>query len=418
MVECTPNIDILLFESDDDLAKALDAQITVRTHLVTHRVETIQNATSFLEKQVCPCFAAVVSLDHPDSNSLLELLTQQGVSIVGYSGEMNDERRSHLATWGVAYMVSADQGSRTEAVAASVARLVTNRDVTILVVDDSRSMRAALTRFLSVRRYRVLTAENGQEALNALEDHPEIQLVITDNEMPEMDGYSLIKTIRPDHPKDDLAIIGISAKTNSMLSVKFINSGANDFLHKPFVKDELYCRVEHQVEMLERIRLIRELSYHDSLTKLFNRRYFFENCENFVRDARSQRKSVVVAMIDIDHFKKVNDMHGHDIGDDVLCNVSSRIAEAFDSDSIVARFGGEEFCVLTSFAEGFDLFARFDMLRRQIESYPTQTPGGHTFVTISVGVSTVFAPISDMIKSADGLLYSAKETGRNRVKIV
>jgi len=406
---------IIVLETDDTIAKRLSMSIWAKTNMRPHVVPTALAGIAYLKEQRRTVFAASVKLNAPEANLLLDELTRNGVPVVAYGEEFNQNTHTQYSTLSISAFIPGKPTSMPHAVGEALSRMVRNRDITILVVDDSRSMSSALTRFLSTRCYKTIKASDGIEALKQLEKHPEIKLVITDNEMPNMDGFTLVKEIRKQYTKDDLAVIGMSAKTNSMLSVRFINNGANDFLHKPFVKEELFCRVDHNVEMLNRIEIIRDLSNKDPLTKLYNRRYFFDNCDVFIADADVDNQSITVSMIDIDQFKQFNDTYGHDVGDDVIMSVAHLIRSEFTNDAIVCRFGGEEFCILAAHSQGEDIFARYDKLRRKIESSPMDVDGKPVTVTVSMGVCTEDGTITDRIKQADSRLYVAKETGRNRV---
>ncbi|MDC0336348.1 diguanylate cyclase [Pseudodesulfovibrio sp.] len=408
---------IIVLEPDSLFAKVLAMAIWSQSGMKPCIASTVSEAATLMHDHPEMVFSAVVSLEAPGVEAMLDKLTQLSVPSIVYGTEFDEDTRKHLSTLSIADLVLGSRDNLPVSVGKALGRMARNRDVAILVADDSRSMRMALIRFLRTRRYTIIEATDGVEALEQLAKHPEIKLVITDNEMPNMDGFTLVKEIRKSHSMDDLAVIGISAKTNSQLSVKFINNGANDFLQKPFLKEELFCRVNHNVEMLDRIEIIRDLSNKDPLTKLYNRRYFFDHCEEFVIDAENAGKSVVVSMLDIDHFKRFNDTYGHDVGDDVIITVSRTIQDAFPDDAIVCRFGGEEFCVLAAHEAGEDIFARYDMLRRAIDGSPVAVDGESVVVTVSVGVCTEKDSVGAMIKVADTQLYAAKESGRNKVVI-
>ncbi|MGL1861139.1 MAG: diguanylate cyclase [Pseudodesulfovibrio sp.] len=408
---------IIVLESDESFSKAISMSIWAETDISPCVVSSVAEAVGYIEENADIIDIAVVGLEVEGAGELLETLARERVPCIAYGADFDDAARKHLSTLSVADVVLGARAVLADSVGHAVGRIVSNRDVDILVVDDSKSMRLALVRFLTTRCYNVFEACDGVDALGVLGKYPTIKLVITDNEMPNMDGFSLIKEIRKTHSKDDLAVIGISGKTNSLLSVKFINNGANDFLNKPFRKEELYCRVDHNVEMLDRIRLIRDLSNKDPMTRLYNRRYFFNHCDDFVEQAEAEDKTLITAMIDIDFFKNFNDTYGHDVGDEVIIKVANLISEAFPEDAIVSRFGGEEFCVLSAHEAGDDPFARYDMLRRSIEAAPIDVDGDSVVVTVSIGVTKEKAPIPLMIKKADELLYDAKESGRNRVSL-
>ena len=406
---------IVVLDPNEALAESLGLTIRDATGLTPCVASSAEEAVAFVGERPDHIFAAVVGFEYEEAQPLLNTLTENGIPAIAYGTNYADDIRKNLSTISLSEVVTGEGDALVQGVGRAMARLVENQDTTILVVDDSRSMRMALIRFLATRRYKIVEATNGIEALKELDNHPTIKLVITDNEMPEMDGFSLIREIRKSHSKDDLAGIGISAKTNSMLSVKFISNGANDFLHKPFVKEELYCRVDHNLDMLKRIETIRDLSYKDPLTRLYNRRYFFENAEAFVEQARAGGHTISAAMIDIDFFKNVNDTYGHDGGDEVLKKVASIIQAHFEDNAIVSRFGGEEFCILSANGTDKEVVDAFEQLRAAVEDASVNTDAQTIKVTISIGVCTDLAEVEFMLKMADGRLYMAKESGRNKV---
>lgn len=408
---------VIILEPDAQLAESLASAVKDVTGLVPCVTAKATDGLELIVDNPDAIFAAVVGVGVTGANTLLEALEQQSIPSVAFGADMTNETRRSISTLSITDTILGEQASIPARVADAVDRLKRNANTTILVADDSRSMRMAINRYLTTRRYLVLMARDGEEALHLIKKHPEIKVVITDNEMPNMDGYSLVREIRKTHSKEELAVIGISAMNNSMLSVDFINKGANDFLKKPFVKEELYCRVDHNIDMLERIALIRDLSNKDPLTKLYNRRYFYDNSEEFLTLAQEDCKRVVASMIDIDFFKKFNDTYGHDMGDAVLVHVSNLIGEAFAKDAIVSRFGGEEFCVLSAHSPGEDIFAQYDLLRRSIENASLTRDGKTVQVTVSIGVCVDPGELEAMINKADANLYASKQSGRNRVTL-
>ena len=167
--------------------------------------------------------------------------------------------------------------------------------------------------------------------------------------MPGMNGYDLCQKIRETHKKEDLAIIGISSEGNSEMAARFIKSGANDFIVKQsFIIEEFYCRVTQCIENINLIQMTKETAIKDFLTNLYNRRYFFDQGKQSFITSLSKRHPMACAMLDIDHFKQVNDTHGHDMGDKVLQYLSTILLDFVDTwaEGMVARLGGEEFCIL------------------------------------------------------------------------
>jgi diguanylate cyclase (GGDEF)-like protein len=264
----------------------------------------------------------------------------------------------------------------------------------------------------------VLEAADGQEALAVLDEHPDVRLIITDYNMPNMDGFELVRTIRRDHAKDQLGVIGISGADKVGLSARFIKSGANDFLHKPFLTEEFYTRVTQNIELLEYIVQIKELAEKDYLTRLHNRRYMFSAGPKLMAAQTRRGQGVVAAMLDIDHFKAINDTHGHDAGDAVLRHLAALLSARFRVSDIVARFGGEEFCVLASDMNPADASGVFEDLRQSIESSPVSYSGKSIRYTVSIGLCTSpLDGLETMIRAADEAMYLSKGDGRNRVTL-
>lgn len=257
-------------------------------------------------------------------------------------------------------------------------------------------------------------AKNGIEALNILERHPEIKMVLANYHMPEMNGMELVKALREKHDKENLAIIGISALDEKLLSASFIKYGANDVLTKPFSPEELLCRINHNLEMLELQTDLRDVIYRDHLTQLFNRRYLFEKVEKQFRSAKSAGQSITMGVMDIDHFKRINDSYGHHSGDAVLQAVSALFSQRFP-DCITFRLGGEEFGLIL-FDTPFEIaLSRIEQFRHDLKG--TAIDLGHpVYITASFGVTDELTEqLEEMLQAADRLLYLAKQQGRDQI---
>ncbi|WP_394699623.1 diguanylate cyclase [uncultured Pseudodesulfovibrio sp.] len=408
---------VLLVEDSTFFATIVQRKIEKRLGFQVDWKKAYAEATAAIDCYKDSYMVALLGLNLPDAphGEIIQYATKKCIPSIIFTAEIDNDFRSNLLTWSVVDYVLKDSASCVDTLINIIRRIHKNSAIKTLVVDDSRPMRKAITRLLETQRFQVLSATNGKEALRVLSENPDIKLIVTDYDMPEMDGFELIDTLRKTHSKNDLAIIGMSASGDPLLSAQLIKSGADDFVPKPFQVEEFHCRVGHSIEMLENIALIRDLSYKDPLTRLHNRRYFFENADTFIQKAIAKGQKVSVAMLDIDFFKKVNDTYGHDGGDIVLQKISALIQSTFSKDAITCRFGGEEFCVLHTHTVEDNVFERFDALRQAIEA-TTILIDGHTIqVTISTGISSESEPIASMLKLADSRLYTAKETGRNRV---
>lgn len=356
-------------------------------------------------------FAAIVDLNLPDAQKgeIVDLVLSSKVPCVVLTSTFDDNLRLRLLNKGVLDYVTKDSRYSFNHVIKVVERLHKNQDIKVLVAEDSSTSRLFIKILLQQYRFKVIEAENGQEALAKLEEDHSIRMLITDYNMPLVNGYELVRMLRYNARFKDLVIIGLSAEGDNALSAKFIKAGANDFLKKPFYHEEFHCRVVHSLEAQEMLETIRDLANIDPLTKLNNRRYLFEQGELLIRNA-TQPLSLV--MIDIDHFKTVNDTYGHMVGDDLLKAVGMEIAAAF-ADVLTCRFGGEEFCLVGE-VDSNEMASRLEAFLDQIRS--KEFTEAKINLTCSVGVcgkGTGF--LEERIRVADANLYEAKRLGRDRI---
>ena len=285
----------------------------------------------------------------------------------------------------------------------------------VLIVDDVISASKVMESMLLKQNYQVLLAKNAHEALKILENNHDIKVILMDYAMPEMDGIALTLKIREKYSKDKISIIGISGVHKHKLNSDFMKNGANDFIVKPFTYDELLCRVNQNVDMIQSIEYNRNLANFDYLTKVYNRRYFFTNGKILYESAKINMDSLSLCMIDIDHFKKINDIYGHDCGDVVLKHFAKILNEYF-ADYLVARLGGEEFAVLFDNIEYQKVLELLKNFRQLIENISIDYEQNKVSMTVSIGANNILSEdIDAMLKLSDENLYQAKDSGRNKV---
>ncbi len=289
-----------------------------------------------------------------------------------------------------------------------VKRFYKNRFLNVLVVEDSKTIRAVEVSHLKLLNFNIFEAENGEEALKVLEKE-HIDLVITDIEMPKLDGIGLVKEIRKEHSIDDLPILVVSSVESVYTALKILKLGANDFVRKPFQKAELIIRINNLLEIYDYLSKYKNDSFIDGLTKVYNRFYLETNLENMFKLCPVKS----VAMLDIDFFKKVNDTYGHQKGDEVLVHFASLIKNNVRKEDVVVRYGGEEFLIFmpnTSKKEAFVVLMKLKKLLEAADDKPVP-------YTFSAGISDEGETLAEMIKNADEKLYQSKENGRNRITI-
>jgi PleD family two-component response regulator len=204
-------------------------------------------------------FVAVCDLNLPDapSGKVVDLVRSKNVPAIVFTAEFDDKIREMMWAKDIVDYVYKRGKLDVQYLVALIKRIHSNRFIKILVVDDSRVFRRRVCNLLEVHQYRVIPADDGVEALKKIQENPDIDLVITDYEMPKMDGFALTQKIREKHDKNEIAVIGVSGHDEHDIAVRFLKNGANDFIIKPFFTEEFYCRVTQNVETVESFRRLR-----------------------------------------------------------------------------------------------------------------------------------------------------------------
>ena len=364
--------------------------------------------------------AALLDLNLPDApnGEIVDAVLAQGVAPLIFTAEINDDLRDLFWSKRIIDYVLKQNIASVDYIIDSLRRLRDNPDLKVLVVDDSTMVRNQLSALLAAHRYRPRCARNAGEAMDALAADPDIKIVIIDYNMPDMDGAQLTKIIRSTHSKKDLAIIGISGHGGASMSVRFLKNGANDYITKPFLTEEFYCRVSQNVDILNQFQTINDLVNKDFLTKLHNRKYLTETGEKFYANLKRNNIGMVAALIDIDDFKRINDAHGHDVGDAVLRHTASIIRNRFRESDIVARYGGEEFCVVNINMDKTKAYDVYNDLRLAIVQEPYIHNCLPVSLSVSIGVCTSHEDsFGQMVAVADHLMYDAKHKGKNHILV-
>ncbi|HYG87924.1 MAG TPA: bacteriohemerythrin [Azospirillum sp.] len=411
---------ILVIESSRFFAAVLRQEIQAATGLHVDGCATFAEAQAAVREKRGEYALAVLNIVLPGApdGAVVALCREAGIPAIVFTGSFSEDLRERLTAEGVIDYIVKDSPASISQLVSVAQRLVRNRHIKALVVDDSVSSRTYIADLLRQYNFSVLTAANGAEALAQLGEHPDIRLVITDFHMPRMDGLEMVRRIRQTHSKDRLTIIGLSSGGGTAMSARFIKTGANDFLPKPFLREEFFCRVSQNMELLELITSLKKVSTVDYLTGLYNRRHFYDVGQALFSSMQRGAITLTVALIDIDHFKRINDTLGHDTGDYVLKAVARNLRAMTREGEIIARIGGEEFALLAINLPPEHMDAFFDRLRGAISGVEVSMDGRQVPVTASIGVCrSQMHSLDAMMTKADEMLYQAKRGGRNRVAV-
>ncbi|HEY3440410.1 MAG TPA: diguanylate cyclase [Paludibaculum sp.] len=296
----------------------------------------------------------------------------------------------------------------------------------ILVADDSLVMRRLLESIVDGWGYEVLSARDGGEAWAVLSQPDAPQIAILDWMMPVYTGLELCAKVRELHRKSYTYIILLTSRGLRQDIVEGLSAGADDYVVKPFEKQELEVRlragrriIDLQAELVAAQAALMEQATRDALTKIWNRASILEALDREVIRSHREKSGLGVLMIDLDHFKLINDSYGHQAGDEALRETARRMQAAIRPYDSLGRYGGEEFLMVVPGCDDLCLSIHAERLRLVMESEPFLVAGREVCLTASFGASSISSnsevSAEELIRSADAALYEAKRAGRNRV---
>ncbi|KAF0185601.1 MAG: response regulator receiver [Nitrospirae bacterium] len=410
---------ILLIDDDRIVTELVALSLTKKLGAVCEAAHSFQEGKVLLGENPQDYDLAIVDCNLPDAaeGEMIDYALSCGVPTLVLAATYDDALRKRLLEKRIVDYVVKRDIKELNHIESAVRRLLQNRQTKALVVDDSAACRESMAQLLRNQLLMVFEASNGQDALRVLDQNPDILLVITDHAMPKMDGLELLTQIRKHYRKDSLAVIIASDTSGASVIPRFLKAGANDYLLKPYGTEEFICRINATLENIRMIQALKDQSSIDPLTGLCNRRFLFEAGGAFYAVARRSGLSLCVIMLDLDHFRHINDAYGHEAGDQMLKLVADIIRRYFRRKTdIVARIGGEEFCVVQSCESTGNLHSFVDGLRAAIAEAKLSYSHYELSITVSIGVAAgSFGSFEEMVKAADSLLSQAKTRGRNQV---
>ena len=286
---------------------------------------------------------------------------------------------------------------------------------TILIVDDVASNIQTLASILK-DDYALKIAKDGQRALELSTQEPLPDLILLDVQMPNMDGYEVLKRLQKSETTRGIPVIFVTGNDSVEDEEKGLLLGGVDYITKPVRPVIVKARVKtHLIIKAQKDELL-YAALHDQMTGLYNRHYLNEAGQAKFSRAKRMKDDLSVMMIDVDHFKKVNDEHGHLIGDEVLKAVANVLKTDKRAEDFSARYGGEEFITILENCDAANAQKKANEFRKTIEALNVNG----VRITASFGVSQLnpsHIGFEEVIKDADEALYEAKESGRNRVKV-
>ncbi|MFA6470736.1 MAG: diguanylate cyclase [Candidatus Latescibacterota bacterium] len=294
----------------------------------------------------------------------------------------------------------------------------------ILIAEDDLTSRTILKVVLKKHGHEVVETVNGLEAWNVMQQPDAPQMAILDWMMPRLDGLEVCRRIRSLKTDQPPYLIMLTSKGEKADIIAGFEAGADDYLAKPFDPGEFRARIgvgrrmiEIQKKLLDARNTLEHMAMHDQLTGIYNRRAISDALSRELSIEQRHHNGLAVGICDIDHFKKVNDIYGHQVGDEVLCGFVQHMGNILRKYDYLGRWGGEEFVIISTGITENDITILFERLRAVVADNPIPTKAGDVFITVSIGVKIwkENETLDTLLAAADSALYQAKSQGRNRV---
>lgn len=390
------------------IAKKMDANVdmdVVVAHSYAEAIEAIEENDDF--------FIALLDLNLPDApdGEIVDYVLSKNILAIILTGSVDENLKKIFTQKNIVDYVLKDSLDGVNYIFDTINRLCRNRSYKVMIVEPSMSVRSQLKEILNSQLYKVFTAAHGEEALNYLEDNPDIKLILTAYNMPVINGFDLMRQIRQTKNKNHLGLIAVASSDNDV-AAKFLKNGANDFISVPFSKEEIIYRVDSNLKAMQDEINIELYKKYDPLTKLFNRRYFF----NYIKNLAEQKAEFSIAIVDIDGLRDINAKFGFDLCDRVITHVASTLKSELKK-MVVSRLGGGEFGVVLNNISFDDSIKIMAQIRSKVASLVVAS---EISPTISVGVCGFDTSLKfdQAIIKGYMALQKAKINGKNRVEIL
>ncbi len=294
----------------------------------------------------------------------------------------------------------------------------------VLIAEDDMTSRLILDAVLKKWGFAPVLACDGKEAWEIMQSKDAPKLAILDWQMPEMNGIEVCQKVRKIDTSNPPYLIVLTSRDEKKDIVKALDAGANDFISKPYDNEELLARINVGTRMVqlqsalgEALRSLQHEAMHDPLTSIFNRRAIMELMGKEIARAKREKSDLCIGLCDLDHFKRVNDTYGHQVGDEVLIAFTRLVMDQLRLNDHIGRYGGEEFLIVASGPGGLKQDTMFERICEHVGNNEIVTEKGNISITISIGVAryTGTENPDTLLAASDTALYHAKKIGRDRV---
>ncbi len=384
---------ILVVEDKKALATMLSLKIETELSFEVDVAYSLKEAQLFV--RTFDYFVVLIESRLPDApkGEAVDAMLSKGMNCIVLSSNMDREFRQKMLQKPIIDYVAKGGVEDIDFVIATLERLSKNRNHTVMLVDDSMVFRKQMKSMLEHLFFNVIACAHGEEAINLLQERDDISLVITDYNMPVMNGLELTTAIRKQFKKHQLSILAISGNSDEEVSAMFLKKGATDFIKKPFSKEEFSCRVNNTIEALENIAAITNSAHRDFVTGLYNRRYFDHYMVEYLEQIKETAEPFAVVMAELRTAVTL----------DELVILSEILRSHIRPDDLLVRYSNEEFCMVLK-------RRNTEQTREVLEAvlHYCNSKG----LEVAVGFTCNFDnSLDDMLNHVDMMLYNAKNSG-------
>ena len=352
------------------------------------------------------------------NHSFIEKLLIRDKIVVLLTDNDDGETKKQIKFHNPSDYIVLNENSNGEVALRLANRLINNSNLNVMVVNDYQKNLDTTSKILKLQNLNYITYTSAKQAWEHL-NNPEaakVDLVITDNEMPEMDGYDLTKLIRTKYPMQQLPILVCSESNNTYISAKFLKAGANDYIAKPYTDEEFIARVSNTLTMLDMFHKIESMTMTDYLTGLNNRSYFYQVANQLLYVTKRAAGSLSLCMLDVDEFKFLNDNYGHYVGDKILVHIADTIKKTLRKSDVFVRYAGSKFIILLTHCTHQQACDTMDKVTALIATTPLVLANGEQVnMTISSGVNAQMDNLDTMVSRSASFMKKAKENGQNQM---
>lgn len=407
---------ILLVEDNKTLSKLIAVKIRNELDVEVDIAYTRSEAELFTKKYSYTL--SILDLNLPDApeGEIVDAILSKKIPAIVLTGRIDKAFRAEMLKKDIIDYVYKGSVEDINFVIETIRRLLKNRRHKVMVVDDSLMFRNQMKKMLEALFFDVYALAHGEEALSVLNDHPDIKMVITDYNMPVMDGLELTREIRKKFDKSRLTVFILSSNEDAEVSARFLKQGANDFIQKPFSKEEFACRVNNAIEALENVDTITHFAHRDFLTGLYNRRHLYDRMAPYFAEA-IDTEPFVTAMIGIDAYRSIVERYGKAAGEEAIILLSEILRSSTGYRDIVARLEGEDFCLVLKGASRAKAQTIFEHIQATVARARLNVEKeSDTGISVSIGAAAECEESFEAtLDEADAKLHQARTAGGNRI---